>query len=304
MPESQIYYQGAGETMPQADNATEAGRAQNRRVEIVDLSNDENFNLYLQNKRPNTEYYRPVAPQTVAAQENPTEKVVVNNQPITAKANKKLALKKVAKPVNVAIAANDKQPLRNVIDFGGLPVNQQNGAINIGELQAKPKFSLINEAQASNMQTISSCNLDRPRSAGSVKSLKNDKVYATNEHLPGLNGRSWQDTVNGHLIVINRVAVLRDGATLENNPELKVYTNYNPSQNRNPKPDVFITPNVNVYQGSNGVMYRVFANGAQGLQCMDILMPLNSTGTAKSGKVIYGANNDLRVAEFTPKIIK
>ena len=304
VPESQIYYQGAGETMPQADNATEAGRAQNRRVEIVDLSNDENFNLYLQNKRPNTEYYRPVEPQTVAAQENSTEKVVVNNKPVIAKANKKLALKKEAKSVNAAIAVNDKQPLGNVIDFGGLPVNNQNGAINIGELQAKPKFSLINEAQASNMQTIASCNLDRPRSAGSVKSLKDGKVYATNEHLPGLNGRSWQDTVNGHLIVMNHVAVLRDGATLENNPELKVYTNYNPSQNRNPNPDVFITPNVNVYQGSSGVMYRVFANGAQGLQCMDILMPLNSTGVAKSGKVIYGANNNLRVAEFTPRVIK
>lgn len=304
VPESQIYYQGAGETMPQADNATEAGRAQNRRVEIVDLSNDENFNLYLQNKRPNTEYYRPVEPQAAAAQENSTEKVVVNNKPVIAKANKKLALKKEAKSVNAATAVNDKQPLSNVIDFGGLPVNNQNGAINIGELQAKPKFSLINESQASNMQTIASCNLDRPRSAGSVKSLKDGKVYATNEHLPGLNGRSWQDTVNGHLIVVNHVAVLRDGATLENNPELKVYTNYNPSQNRNPNPDVFITPNVNVYQGSNGVMYRIFANGAQGLQCMDILMPLNATGAAKSGKVIYGANNNLRVAEFTPRIIK
>ncbi len=305
VPESQIYYQGAGETMPQADNATETGRAQNRRVEIVDLSSDENFNLYLQNRRPNTEYYRPVEPQaTVAAQENSTEKIVVNNKPVITKTNKKLALKKETKSINEMIVINDKQQLGDFIDFGGLPINNQNVAINIGELPAKPKFSLINEVHASNLQTIASCNLDRPRSVGSVKSLKDSKIHATNEHLPGLNGRSWHDTVNGHLIVVNHVAVLRDGTTLENNPELKVYTNYNPSQNRNPKPDVSIIPSVNVYQGSNGVMYRVFANGAQGLQCMDILMPLNASGVAKTGKVIYGANNNLQVADFIPKIVK
>lgn len=306
VPESQIYYQGAGETMPQADNATETGRAQNRRVEIVDLSSDENFNLYLQNRRPNTEYYRPVEPQaTVAAQESSTEKIVVNNKPVITKTNKKLALKKETKSINEMIVINDKQQLGDFIDFGGLPVNNQNVAINIGELPAKPKVSLINVAHASNMQNIASCNLDRPRSVGDVKSLNNGKAHSnephTIEYLPGLYGLTWQDTVNHHKIVLNHVAVLKDGAVLGNNPELKVYTNYNSSQNRNPKPDVSITPSVNVYQGSKGVLYRVFANGAQGLQCMDILMPLDASGVARSGKLIYGVNSNLQVADFIPK---
>ena len=308
VPENQIYYQGAGETLPQADNATETGRAKNRRVEIVDLSNDENFNLYLQNRRPNTEYYREVDPQvSVSSQEKPTEdvseKTVATNKTAAAKNDKKLTKIQIKQNKTIVTSA-DKSKSVSIIDFGGTQANSQNAAINIGEVQTKPKFAFINEAQANNMQNIAMCNMDRPRSAGGVKSLKDGKIYTTNEHLPGLNGRSWQDMVNGHLIIVNHVAVLRDGAVLENNPELKVYTNYNPSQNRNPKPDVSITPSVNVYQGSNGVLYRVFANGVQGLQCMDILMPLSATGIAKSGKVIYGANNNLQVADFIPKIVK
>lgn len=55
---NQIFYQGAGETLPIANNNTEKGRAQNRRVEIVDLSNDDTFEQYLANRRPNVGYYR------------------------------------------------------------------------------------------------------------------------------------------------------------------------------------------------------------------------------------------------------
>lgn len=110
---------------------------------------------------------------------------------------------------------------------------------------------------------------------------------------------------------MNHVAVLRDGATLANKPELKVYTNYN--HRHNPVPVVFINPDVNVYQGSNGILYRVFAKdtqGTQGLHCMDILMPLKVDGaaksgiSAKSGKVIYGLPNNLQVADFIPKMAK
>lgn len=316
--ESQLFYQGAGETMPVDDNATPEGRAKNRRVEIVDLTNDEAFKLYLQNKRAKTEYYRAVdvtdAKNNMNTSGTPsqTETKTANKAPAnkkekvtarTKKSNEKITASKTAS--KEVASKNTKKSPRSWIDFGGAPVTHENSAVNLGEVATvKPKFSLISTAQASDMNQIRTCNLDRPRDSGVVKSLKDGKAFATNEHLPGLNGRSWQDTVGGNLIVLNRVAVLRDGATLANAPELKVYANYNPSKNRNPKPDVLITPPVNTYQGSNGLIYRVFAQGVNGLQCMDILMPADSSGLSKEGKVIYGDKDNALVADFKPKMIR
>ena len=312
--ESQLFYQGAGETMPMDDNATPEGRAKNRRVEIVDLTNDEAFKLYLQNKRAKTEYYRAV--DVVNAKNNLG--TPINNTPAEANTtNKALSNKKekilvtTKKLDQKTLASKDstmgkvKESPRSWIDFGGLPATNANSAVNLGEVAStKPKFSLISTAQASDMRQISACNMDRPRDSGAVKSLKDGKTFATNEHLPSLNGRSWQDTVGGNLVVLNRVAVLRDGATLANAPELKVYANYNPSKNRNAKPDVSIEPAVNVYQGSNGLLYRMFVQGNHGLQCMDVLMPLDNSGVAKGGKVVYGNRDNALVADFKPKMIR
>jgi len=307
VPEAQIYYQGAGETLPFADNATEEGRTLNRRVEIVDLSDEDNFKLYLQNRRVNAEYYRPV--ENLQAS-NMTSLIVTTEKPqldtnvvtISKKKEEKSVAKNGSDSKKSTLA---KETVRTWIDFGGLPATSENTTVNLGDVaKSKPKFTLISSAQASDMRTISSCNMDRPRESGAVKSLKGDEKYATNEHLPGLNGRSWQDTVGGNLVVLNRVAVLSDGATPANSPELKVYVKYNPVKNRNPKPDIVISPPVNTYQGSNGLIYRVFAQGNHGLQCMDILMPSDSSGVSKAGKLVYGDKSNALVADFKPKMIR
>lgn len=312
--EDQLFYQGAGETLPAADNATEEGRAKNRRVEIVDLSDEEIFKLYLQNRRPNTAYYRPADATSNHMKMARSTEVDVDSsstadKPVSGKNGKAKKLAKVAKAEQMANASEPvpSQPKlpRSFIDFGGSPATTANVTVNLGEMaKAKHGFMLISEAQANDMGHISSCNMDRPRNAGAVKSFKGGKTYATSEYLPGLYGRSWQDTVGGNLVVLNGVAVLRDGASPANTPELKVYANYNPGQNHNPKPDVAMTPEVNTYQGSNGLLYRIFTQGGHGIQCMDMLMPVDGSATAKAGKVIYGSKGSEFVSDFRPTMIR
>lgn len=300
--EDQLFYQGAGETLPCADNATAEGRAKNRRVEIVDLSNEETFSLYLQNRRANSAYYRPAlsTDNTIKMAESVEIHAKNTTKPVSEK--KSNMQQKVTAKKPVSSPAKQKQ---GFIDFGGSPFTPANATVDLGEI-AKPKkrFMLISEAHADDISSISSCNLDRPRNRGAVKSLKDGKDYVTSEYLPGLYGRSWQDTVGGNLVVLNGVAVLRDGATPAKVPELKVYTNYNPSKNRNQKPDMVMTPAVNTYQGSNGLLYRVFTQGKNGLQCIDFLMTVDGSAVAKDGKLIYGSKDEEFVSEFKPKMIR
>lgn len=108
VPESQIYFQGAGEAYPIASNETAAGRAKNRRVEIVDVSSDAGFDSYLTKRKPDTKLYR----KTIVASSAKTSKV---------------------------------KPL---FDFGGQPLASGSGAPNIGALNNDLGFSIIKTAHA------------------------------------------------------------------------------------------------------------------------------------------------------------
>ncbi|WP_029147422.1 OmpA family protein [Methylophilus sp. 5] len=315
VPEDKVFYQGAGETMPVADNDTPEGRAKNRRVEILDLSNEQVFDMYLVNRRPNTAYYRSAAKgnspsSTSAAVETAMNveaplSVAVSN---TSKKTKTAVTtnKKTSKSPTVQASAQPKQKVASgerFIDFEGKPFSESLALVSTGMVETKKSssFSLISEARASDMQSISTCNVDRPRSSGAVKSLKDGLAYKTAEYMPGMYGRTWADMVGKNLVVLNKVSVLREGLVPGNKPELKVYSNYK-SSHRDQTPDVFINPDVNTYQTTNGLLYRVFANGDHGIQCMDILMPVSNATVAKDGKLIYGNGAAEFVSDFKPKI--
>ncbi|WP_241496623.1 OmpA family protein [Aeromonas caviae] len=202
IPASSIYYQGAGSSRPIADNSDPLLRGQNRRVEIVELANEQALVMRAQSEENNTRYLRygasdtakprvaatnrRLSPQAVQARWRPRRKPpLVNPQPSRAPQTP-------ARP----------RPCRcqGAVDFGGKPAGtyQWNMAQNI-----KPKasgFALISSAYASDMP-MSSCEADKPRSAGQVLSMADDKPlprHATKEYMPGYNNRVWANTVNGH----------------------------------------------------------------------------------------------------------
>ena len=57
VPPHSIYYQGAGDTLPIASNATAQGRSENQRVQIIDVPNPADLQRYLQLRAPNSQFF-------------------------------------------------------------------------------------------------------------------------------------------------------------------------------------------------------------------------------------------------------
>lgn len=327
--QAQIFFQGAGEVFPIADNRSEEGRAKNRRVEIIDLGNDADFTTFLESRRPNVTFYRPTTPKsattiaTSSATATPIAAKVATPKkkktvaatpgrlaPTTASINDDSSPAITASsPASLSSGNGSETPAKTTllhspldnIDFGGMPVNGQFRVADIGKIEGKRSFVIISSAYASDETPVGSCAEDRPRVSHGVKSLSSGEVYKTSEYRPGTASATWGDTVNGHYLGISGVAVLRDGGQPASRPTVKVWKNY--SKGSTAKAGYVVSPDVNAYQGDKALLYRVFMPEGP-IRCIDMVIPNNAPNTAPDSTLVYDRNKTLYQASYSPRILR
>lgn len=304
----QIFYQGAGEVFPIDDNRTEAGRARNRRVEIVDLSDDAAFAAFLAARRPNVAHYRPAA-QTLSniqvASKAPTgakKSPEMKESAVTSTPAKAPPVAATSAPPKgtTKVASIPTFPLDN-IDFGGKPANGKYRGVDIGKTAHASSFSIISSAYAADDSPVGSCATDRPRISRGVKSLGTGQMIKTSEYLPGAATASWGGKVNGHLVGLSGVSVLRDGGQPASRPTFYIWKNF--VEGSKAKADLKTTADVNAYQGEKALLYRVFVTEGP-VRCLDMVIPNGSPNTAPASSIVYERSSALYQTDYSPTIVR
>ena len=305
VPDAAIYYQGAGETLPLADNKTEAFK--NRRVEIIDLANDEVMTAYLKSRVSTSSYFRPVQPAISATAEQLAEGAKAPEAETLAKPKPAVRRPLQEKPTlgvppTVTPATVAQAPTTGLgIDFGGNVFNVTQNQVNIGEPVQNSGFSVFSVARADDPPS-KSCVYDRPRISRSVKSLRDASDYKVSDMRPGAYGSSWVGMVNGHLLALNNVAVVRAGGLPASDPNVLIYKNFDPKGGASRKADFSATPMVNSYSGTKGLLYRVFFEKNAPLRCIDVVLPATAPFKAEQGFVYQDKKDQTFAVEFKPEL--
>ena len=249
-----LYYQGAGETLP-VGRQPHRGRPR-RQSPGRDRRRDRRRRI-------------PQVPRHRAARRWPT----------TAPATRRCPTRRRRRRGN---AKGKKTPKASTgfVDFGGVPAATLTSAPDFaaGTTGGGPR-----PARATR-PIVPTCNADRPRAANGVKSLATQKDLPMSDYVPGLYNTSWSDTVNGNLVGLTGVDVPRDGGAAGNKPTLLIWKNYNPKK-KMPPADFQANPDVNIYRGSQAILYRVFVGGP--MKCMDVWFPYTDTGESRNSNLFY-----------------
>lgn len=295
---SQLYFQGVGSSRPLADNDSLSGRAQNRRVEIVALANEA-----LLRQRLALESNNPLYLRHSSAAENTLARTS------TARAAPRIASKKAAtKSAEVKAPEVVTQPTQaiaesnpvNFVDFGGKPTSAQVTGLASNLKPLSQGFSLISQAQASSVS--GSCLTDLPRVSGLAKNLASGKAidqHDTREYLPNMNGRAWAGLVNGNLVTLTPVFVLKEGAVVTQNPQVLITPNY---AQGNRKALQGMASVANSWEGEDSILYRVYIADAQQqpISCVDLLLP-KSGKPAQQGQLFYSNHRQPWLANYAPQ---
>jgi outer membrane protein OmpA-like peptidoglycan-associated protein len=288
-----IYYQGAGSSRPLGDNSTEAGRTENRRVEMTEVDSQQLLVERVRSERNNPKY---LAQGTRAEPESKSKAPSGVVAKTTAKAKKQPV--QPAEPVstndgNIALAGDGS------IDFGGDPATNSRSVLAQSIKPKSSSFNFISPAYAS--APVGSCLADMPRLTGEVKNLATDtplSTIATNDYLPGMNGRPWGNDINGNVALVGPVSILKDGAKVVQQPFMQFIAQYKTASKKETEKFQGVA---NTYEGEDKILYRVFAvdQSKAPVSCMDIVFD-KRTGSAVAGEMFYPKRGQAYVTPFQP----
>ena len=295
VPAKNIYYQGAGDTLPIASNIDDAGRAENRRVQIVDVPTEVDLARYLQHRAPNPVYFseattQPASPQaagqstldsgfkqqTSQAQSSESEKqrplVSEQKAPVVSRHRETVAsrLHKAPqiRPSYVPISG---------YNFGGQPVPTSGERIYLGAAAPHSNFNIIAPAQADTPIFIQSCLNQKPLVSTVVRNLATGDELAPRNFVHGFFGTVWIGNANGNLLAITDATIPLDAGAPVPSPKVLIYKNYR--GDRKQRPSFEARAPVNVYRGADRMVYRIFVKGPA--QCIDLVVPTSKfTGGA------------------------
>ncbi len=301
-----LFYQGAGEGRPLATNDTDAGRTANRRVELVELKDEQVLAARIRAEQQNARYLQHSTVEKLPAVTAPAQQSSAPSQPepatevassqaaesATEVAAEAPATDSVTTPTPTAKGAAAK------VDFGGQPATLWPlSTAFIPDYSGG--FGLISSVIAD--ASLVSCADDAPRMVGQVKNLAGKTMvsdYSTSEFLPGMNGKVWAAKVNGHVVYVNPVAILEEDAAVAQQPKVALTENYDRGVR-----DITGTYDAvaTTYKGKDNLLMRVFLEGKDApLQCVDLLLPYGGV-TAQKGALYYGDSGQAMVADYLPR---
>lgn len=310
VPPSHIYYQGAGDVLPIESNATAQGRKDNNRVQIVDVPTLSDLQRYLQRRSANPLNYKTTlasansAPQTPTSPEETTARASHPTvaQRRTGRAPEPVAVTGPRHPptrhpvaateiphhshVSPAVAHSSRRAPRSAFNFGGQPVRPPGPTIDLGSPIEHSTFHLVSTANASVPVVIGSCLKDHPDVATPVRNLRTGKDLPPRDFVRGFYGTVWDSYINGNLVAVTHATVPLDAGVPVPQPEVYVYKNYR--RDPHPTPDLETRAFVNVYRGTEKMVYRVFLKGP--VRCLDIIVPTDAFDGR--GDLYYGRRAD------------
>ena len=290
-----LYYQGAGEGRPIADNSSEAGRSANRRVELVELQDDNVLAKRIAAEQQNPRYIQHGTGNRDSGQStsaiSTSKKIPIHQQSSPTVASAFSSTK--------SLDSKKNQSSHKQIDFGGKPVSSRWELMTAFTPDYSSGFGLISSAVAHEVP-LASCNQDAPRVIGEVKNLAGKPIesHKTVDYLPGMNGKVWAAKVNGHVVYINPVAVLKEDGQLAKQPQIAITENYDKGQRK-------ITGNypamATTYKGKDNLLMRIFIDDTKApLQCLDVLLPYGGS-QSQQGVLYYDNATSEYVVDYKPR---